>query len=62
MKLSNVGLLFGSVLGLALVLKGFPEMLVVALMASIGWVVAKVIEGDLDVSDIIAKRKPKQTT
>jgi hypothetical protein len=62
MKLSSVGLLFGSVLGLALVLKGFPEMLVVALVATIGWVIAKVIEGDLDVADIIAKRKSAQST
>jgi hypothetical protein len=62
MKLSSVGLLFGSVLGLALVLKGFPEMLVVALVAAIGWVIAKVIEGDLDVADIIAKRKSAQST
>jgi hypothetical protein len=62
MKLSSVGLLFGSVLGLALVLKGFPEMLVVALVATIGWVIAKVIEGDLDVADLIAKRKSAQST
>jgi hypothetical protein len=60
MKLSTVGLLFGSVLGLALVLKGFPEMLVVAFVAGIGWVVALVIDGELDLT-ALARRKQKQS-
>jgi hypothetical protein len=50
---TQVGLILGALLGLALILEGFGEMLIVALFSLIGWVVARVIQGDLDVGDLI---------
>jgi hypothetical protein len=47
-------LLLGAILGLALILEGFGDMLIVALIALIGWVVARVIEGDLDLNDVLS--------
>jgi hypothetical protein len=50
---TQIGLILGALLGLALILEGFGEMLIVALFSLIGWVVARVIQGDLDVGDLI---------
>lgn len=58
MRPAHVGLFFGAILGLALVLKSFGDMLIVALIALIGWVVARVLEGDLDLSQYISGRNP----
>ncbi|HEY3833363.1 MAG TPA: DUF2273 domain-containing protein [Acidimicrobiia bacterium] len=56
MRPSQVGLFLGAILGLALVLESFGDMLVVALIALIGWVVARVVEGDLDLAQYIGGR------
>lgn len=53
MKPTVAGLFVGLILGLALVLVGFGEMLVVALFGAAGFVVMKVVEGELDVSQYI---------
>ncbi|MBA2427880.1 MAG: hypothetical protein H0V60_12480 [Actinobacteria bacterium] len=53
MKPTYVGLFVGLILGLALVLEGFGEMLVVALAGAVGYLVMKVVEGELDPSDYI---------
>jgi hypothetical protein len=45
--------LVGAILGLALVLKDFGDMLVVGLVALVGWVVARVLEGDLDLAEFL---------
>jgi hypothetical protein len=54
MSSPQFGLLLGAILGLALILEGFGDMLIVALIALIGWVVARVIEGDLDLNDVLS--------
>jgi hypothetical protein len=46
----------GLILGLALVLDGFGSMLIVALIGFIGWVVAKVAEGEIDPMDYLSRR------
>ena len=57
MRSSQVGLVLGALLGLALVLEGFGEMLIVALIAAIGWIVARVAEGELDLTEYLSGRK-----
>jgi hypothetical protein len=57
MTRTNMGIIVGLVLGLALVLGSFGDMLIVALFAVIGFVVAKVIEGDLDLSPYLTGRR-----
>lgn len=56
MRSSQVALLLGALLGLALVLEGFGDMLIVALIAAIGWVIARVAEGELDLTDYLGGR------
>jgi uncharacterized membrane protein len=58
MRPSQVGLLFGAILGLALILDGLGSMLVVALVAFVGWLVARVVQGDLDLADLVAMARP----
>jgi hypothetical protein len=53
MNSTQVGLILGALLGLALILEGFGEMLIVALASLIGWIVARVVTGDLDVGELI---------
>ena len=48
MTRTTVGVVIGLALGLALAFGSFGQMLIVALFAVIGFVVAKVLEGDLD--------------
>ena len=56
MTRTYMGILIGLILGLAFVLDGFGDMLIVALFAIIGFVVAKVLDGDLDLSQYISGR------
>jgi hypothetical protein len=59
MQTTTVGLFVGLLLGLALVLTGFGEMLVVALFGIIGYIVGRVLTGNLDLSQILgAQRRP----
>jgi hypothetical protein len=53
MQTTTVGLFVGLILGLALVLEGFGAMLVVAFAGGLGYVVAKAIAGELDLSDYV---------
>ncbi len=57
MTRTNMGIIIGLVLGLALVLGSFGDMLIVALFAAIGFVVAKVVEGDLDLAPYLSGRR-----
>ena len=52
-----MGILIGLILGLAFVLGGFGDMLIVALFAAIGYVVAKVLDGELDLSQYVASKR-----
>ena len=57
MTRTNMGIIVGLVLGLAFVLGNFGDMLIVALFAAIGYVVAKVVDGDLDLSQYVSSRR-----
>jgi hypothetical protein len=57
MTRTTVGVVIGLALGLALAFGSFGQMLIVALFAVIGFVVAKVLEGDLDLSPYRPRRR-----
>jgi predicted PurR-regulated permease PerM len=57
MTRTTVGAVIGLALGLALAFGSFGQMLIVALFAVIGFVVAKVLEGDLDLSPYLPRRR-----
>lgn len=52
MSRSTLGLLVGLALGYAAIFGGFGDMLIVALIATIGFVAGKALEGDLDLAQI----------
>ncbi len=54
------GLFVGLILGLALVLTSFGDMLIVAIFGAIGFAVAKVIDGDLDLTSLLASRSSRR--
>jgi hypothetical protein len=47
----------GLVLGLALVFGNFGDMLIVGLLGLIGYVIAKVLDGDLDVQGWLSRSR-----
>ncbi len=49
-----VGLFTGLILGLALVLEGFGEMLIVAFVGALGYLVMKVVQGELDLTQYLS--------
>lgn len=51
-----VGLLVGLFLGLALAFGGFGDMLIVAFFGALGYLVAKVLVGELDVTEYLGGR------
>jgi hypothetical protein len=54
---SVVGLFTGLLLGLVLVLRDFGDMLVVALFGAIGYLVMKVVEGELDLGELVERTR-----
>jgi len=46
----------GLILGLALVFGNFGDMLIVALLGAIGYGIAKVLDGDVDVARVLRGR------
>jgi ABC-type sulfate transport system permease component len=50
MTRTTLGIVIGLALGLALAFGSFGQMLIVALFTLIGLVVAKILDGDLDLS------------
>ena len=46
----SLATIVGLVLGLALIFGNFGDMLIVALFGAIGYLIAKAIDGDLDLS------------
>ncbi len=56
MRATHIGLLLGSILGFALIVGGLGDMLIVALGALAGWLVARVLEGDMDLNDLLGGR------
>lgn len=61
METKLAGLIVGLALGLAIALGGFTQACVVAVFGLGGWVVAKVIDGELDVQQYLdgRKRRPR---
>ena len=57
MTRTTLGVVTGLVLGLALAFGSFGQMLIVALFGAIGFVVAKVLEGDLDLVPYLSRRR-----
>ncbi|MDP8992856.1 MAG: hypothetical protein M3N31_07390 [Actinomycetota bacterium] len=60
MQPTVVGLLVGLILGLTLVLEGFPQMLVVALFGALGFLAMKVVEGEIDLTEYLGGRNRRQ--
>jgi hypothetical protein len=57
MTRTTLGVVTWLALGLALAFGSFGQMLIVALLAVIGFVVAKVLEGDLDLGSYLSRRR-----
>jgi hypothetical protein len=51
----------GLVLGLVVVLVGFGQMLIVALFGIIGWAIAKVLAGELDLGNLSSIGQQRRT-
>jgi hypothetical protein len=49
----------GLILGLALVFGNFGDMLIVALLGAIGYVIAKILDGDLDVQGWLTRGRSR---
>ncbi len=60
MQPTVVGLFVGLILGLAAVLAGFGEMLVVAFCGALGLLVMKVVEGEIDLTEYLGGRNRRQ--
>lgn len=56
MPLSITGLFVGLFLGLSLAFGGFGDMLIVAFFGALGYLVTKVLVGELDLSDYIGNK------
>ncbi len=60
MNRTALATIVGLFLGIALVFGNFGDMLVVALFGAIGYGLAKVLDGDVDVTALLAKaRSPR---
>ena len=57
MNRTALATLTGLVLGLALVFGNFGDMLIVALLGAIGYVIAKVLNGELDVQGWLSRSR-----
>lgn len=57
MTRSIAGILVGITLGLAVAFGSFGQMLIVALFAAIGFVVAKVLDGNVDLSQYLPRQR-----
>jgi len=61
MRTAHVGLFLGAILGFALIVEGFGEMLIVALFAAIGWLVASVLSGSVDLADVLNAQRDRSS-
>jgi hypothetical protein len=59
MRTPHVGLFLGAILGFALIVEGFGEMLIVALFAGLGWLVASVLSGSIDVGEVLSSQRDR---
>ena len=61
MQTTAIGLFVGLILGLALAFEGFGDMLIVAFCGALGFVVMKVVEGEIDLTEYVngSRRTPR---
>lgn len=57
MTRTTLGTITGLALGLALAFGGFGPMLIVALFGAVGYIVAKVLDGDIDLSRYVSGQR-----
>jgi hypothetical protein len=57
MTRTTLGTIVGLILGLAMAFGTFGQMLIVALFATVGFVVAKVLDGEIDLSPYLSGRR-----
>jgi hypothetical protein len=57
MTRTTLGTLIGLALGLALAFGGFGQMLIVALFGALGFIIAKALDGDIDLSRYVSGRR-----
>ena len=64
MRTAHVGLFLGAIPGFALIVEGFGEMLIVALFAGLGWLIASVLAGTIDLGEVLsnAARSQRRST
>lgn len=61
MQPSVIGLFVGLILGLMLELDGFGAMVVTGVIGLIGFVIGKVLQGEIDLGELIDRtRRPQQ--
>ncbi|MFB0834503.1 hypothetical protein ACX8Z9_06505 [Arthrobacter halodurans] len=60
MSTTSMGLLTGLVLGWAAAFGGFPQFLIVAVFGAIGLLVARVIEGKLDLGALTGRSSTRR--
>ena len=57
MSRTSLGIIVGLALGFAIAFGSFGDMCIVALFAALGWGVAKIIEGDVDLIPFLSGRR-----
>lgn len=57
---SVLGVVVGLALGFAAAFGGFPEFLIVAVFAVVGYVVGKVLEGEIDLGAFLGSRSSRR--
>ena len=55
-----IGLLAGMLLGAAVAFGTFGDMLIVAFFGALGVIVMKIVQGELDITDVLNKKKTQQ--
>lgn len=56
MTSAQIGLIAGMGMGLAAIVGGFPGFLLVAALGAIGLIVGKVVDGEVDLSSVNARK------
>jgi hypothetical protein len=59
MPVGTLGLLIGLVLGFALIVGNFGDMLIVALFGALGYGIHKIVIGDLDLGRLTGNRRDR---
>jgi hypothetical protein len=55
-----VGLFTGLVLGLGAAIGGLDDLLIVAFFGAVGFIVAKIVEGEIDLSDYVGRGQERR--